>query len=249
MGNLVYSYNVYYLHSFNNHPNYGCKSLEYSQNFRSITVSGLPYLMKNPHFDAVALRVTWLRVGWQFLVNSTTRNAQFASDNASSSNGMSEAVWVNTYSNTDHDIRAQLYNSSGLRAGQEILVDNTTIDSGEPKVAMDSRGDFLVNSATTPCPVATPMWSGEVILGWEPGHQHLCRRQHRAARARLGRRYGCQRQLRRFLHLRLQLVGPAQLHASWHSNTAGRLRQIIPVATTTHNESRSSVAMAPDGLL
>ena len=58
-GNLVYSYNVYYWHSFNNHPNYGCKSLEYSQNFRSITVSGLPYLMKKPHFDAVALR--WAR--------------------------------------------------------------------------------------------------------------------------------------------------------------------------------------------
>ena len=54
-GNLVYSYNVYYWHIFNNHPNYGCKSLEYSQNFRSIAVSGLPYLMKNSHFDAVAL--------------------------------------------------------------------------------------------------------------------------------------------------------------------------------------------------
>ena len=57
-GNLVCSYNVYYWHIFNNHPNYGCKSLEYSQNFRSITMSGLPYLMKNPHFDAVALRTT-----------------------------------------------------------------------------------------------------------------------------------------------------------------------------------------------
>jgi|SRR5208337_914791 len=56
-GNLVCSYNVYYWHIFNNHPKYGCKSLEYSQNFRSITVSGLPYLMKNPHFDAVALGV------------------------------------------------------------------------------------------------------------------------------------------------------------------------------------------------
>ena len=54
-GNVVCSYNVYYWHIFNNHPNYGCKSLECSQNFRSITVSGLPYLMKNPHFDAVAL--------------------------------------------------------------------------------------------------------------------------------------------------------------------------------------------------
>src|SRR5208337_282537 len=54
-GNLICSYNVYYWHIFNNHPNYGCKSLEYSQKFRSITVSGLPYLMKNPHFDAVAL--------------------------------------------------------------------------------------------------------------------------------------------------------------------------------------------------
>ena len=53
--NLVCSYNVYCRYSFNNHPNYGCKSLEYSQNFRSITVSGLPYLMKNPYFDAVAL--------------------------------------------------------------------------------------------------------------------------------------------------------------------------------------------------
>src|SRR5208337_3427628 len=89
-------------------------------------------------------RVTLSLVGSEFLVNSTTRNGQFASDNASSSNGMSVAVWVDTYSNTDHDIRAQLYNSSGLRAGQEILVDYTTIDSGEPKVAMDSRGDFVV---------------------------------------------------------------------------------------------------------
>ena len=62
-GNLVCSYNVYYWHSFNNHPNYGCKSLEYSQNFRSITVSGLPYLMKNPHFDAVAL-VVERTFGW-----------------------------------------------------------------------------------------------------------------------------------------------------------------------------------------
>ena len=54
-GNLVCSYHVCYWNIFNNHPNCGCKSLEYSQNFRSITVSGLPYLMKNPHFDAVAL--------------------------------------------------------------------------------------------------------------------------------------------------------------------------------------------------
>src|SRR5208337_1672144 len=61
-GNLVCSYNVYYWHIFNNHPNYGCKSLEYSQNFRSITVSGLPCLMKNPHFDAVALIETALRI-------------------------------------------------------------------------------------------------------------------------------------------------------------------------------------------
>src|SRR5208337_900422 len=65
-GNLVCSYNVYYWHIFNNHPNYGCKSLEYSQNFRSITVSGLPYLMKNPHFDAVALvGRARLRTGFQ----------------------------------------------------------------------------------------------------------------------------------------------------------------------------------------
>ena len=185
--------------------------------------------------------------GPEFLVNSTIRNAQLASDNASSSNGMSVAVWVDTYSNTDRDIRAQLYNSAGLRAGPEIVVDYTTIDSGEPAVAMDSRGNFVVtwtnflpggnsdvearmyNSAGTPVTsifaVANhpgPEYASDVAMD---GNGNFV----------VSYTYDYS------LTSTNQDIG-AQLY-----NNSGRLLQFIPVATMPHNESRSSVAMAPSG--
>src|SRR5262245_11016283 len=51
--------------------------------------------------------------------------AQFESDTASSSNGVSVVVWTETFSDLnasrlDHDIFAQLYSSSGQKLGGQI---------------------------------------------------------------------------------------------------------------------------------
>src|SRR5262245_59154906 len=54
-----------------------------------------------------------------FRVNVNTSGAQFFSDNASSANGMSVAVW-NTNGFGDEDVHAQLFNAQGFRVGQEL---------------------------------------------------------------------------------------------------------------------------------
>jgi hypothetical protein len=77
-------------------------------------------------------------------LNTTTRNAQFASAVASSSNGNSVAVWTDTFSNTDHDIRAQRMNAVGGKTGSEIVVSASGLDEGQPAAAMDSHGNFVV---------------------------------------------------------------------------------------------------------
>jgi hypothetical protein len=66
------------------------------------------------------------------------------SDNASSANGTSVAVWVNAFSPTDHDIWAQRFDVAGHLAGSSIMVDFSTADSYHPRVAMDSQGRFVV---------------------------------------------------------------------------------------------------------
>jgi hypothetical protein len=78
-------------------------------------------------------------------VNTTTRNAQFGSANASSANGSSVAVWTDTYSSTDHDIRGQRYTATGQKTGPEIVVSFSSLDEGSPSVAMDDQGDFVVS--------------------------------------------------------------------------------------------------------
>src|SRR4051812_42218467 len=70
-----------------------------------------------------------LSLGSEFLVNSRIANDQTASANASSSNGMSVAVWDDEFSSTDHDIRGQLFDSSGFRLGTELLIDLDTRDA------------------------------------------------------------------------------------------------------------------------
>jgi hypothetical protein len=68
----------------------------------------------------------------------------FGSANASSTNGMSVAVWVREFTPSDHDIRAQLYSASGAKVGGEIFVENGTLDDVDPSVAMDAQGNFVV---------------------------------------------------------------------------------------------------------
>jgi hypothetical protein len=66
------------------------------------------------------------------------------SDNASSSNGNSVAVWVNAASANDHDIWAQRFDNLGNATGAPIEVDFTTHDSYDPHVSMDNQGRFVV---------------------------------------------------------------------------------------------------------
>jgi hypothetical protein len=158
---------------------------------------------------------------------------------------MSVAVWVDAFSSTDHDIRAQLYNSDGTRKGSEIVVDNTTIDSGEPAVSMDSRGDFVVtwtdfkpggnsdvearvyNSNTSPV-------TGIVAVANTANPEHA----PDVAMDANGN----------FVVSYTYDFSPSDQDIYAHRyNFNAQLQQSIAVATTTQNESRSSVAMAPDG--
>jgi hypothetical protein len=85
-----------------------------------------------------------LSVLGEFQVNTTTRNNQSEAANACAANGRSVAVWTDQYSDSDADVRAQVYNSSGLPSGPEILVAYTTRNEHHPKVAMDAAGNFVV---------------------------------------------------------------------------------------------------------
>jgi hypothetical protein len=98
---------------------------------------------RRPSLEALEGRQL-MSLGVESLVNTTTRNAQFESDNASSANGTSVVVWTDTFSSTDHDIRAQVYNANGSPRGPEIAVSLSGLDEGDPAVAMDANGNFTV---------------------------------------------------------------------------------------------------------
>jgi hypothetical protein len=67
------------------------------------------------------------------------------SDNASSRNGTSVAVWVNAISSTQHHIWAQRFDQNGQAAGAPFQVDSLgTGDSYAPHVAMDGSDRFVV---------------------------------------------------------------------------------------------------------
>jgi hypothetical protein len=68
----------------------------------------------------------------------------FQSANASSFNGTSVAVWINAFSEVDHDIWAQRFDADGQPTGEPISVDFSTANSYLPRVAMDRQGRFVV---------------------------------------------------------------------------------------------------------
>jgi hypothetical protein len=82
-------------------------------------------------------------------VNTTTRNAQFNSNNATNAGGETVVVWTDTFSPTDHDIRAQRYNSFGGKLGPEIVVSFSSLDEDHAKVALDDTGRFVVTWTQT----------------------------------------------------------------------------------------------------
>src|SRR5262245_60467605 len=96
--------------------------------------------------------------------------AVFGTTNASSSNGMSVAVWTRAYSDTDHDIFAQLYAANGAPIGGQVPVETGVLDDFDPSVAMDATGDFVVvwsqrAAGSTPDIVARQFDSKGIAVG------------------------------------------------------------------------------------
>jgi hypothetical protein len=85
-----------------------------------------------------------MSLGNEFIANTTVRNDQLESDGAIAANGISVAVWVDTFSGTDHDIRAQIYNADGTLRGKEIVVEGSSAEARRPSVAIDDAGNFVV---------------------------------------------------------------------------------------------------------
>src|SRR5262249_39734898 len=102
-----------------------------------------PPRRNRPGLEALERRQL-LSLGDEFVANTTVRNDQLESDSASAANGISVAVWTDTFSPTDHDIRAQMFNPDGTLRGQEFLVEGSTADARRPSVAIDDAGNFVV---------------------------------------------------------------------------------------------------------
>jgi hypothetical protein len=178
-------------------------------------------------------------------VNTKTLNAQFASANASSANGSSVVVWTDTFSATDHDIRAQRFNSSGNKTGPEIVVSGSVLDEGSPAVAMDKQGDFVVtwvqtqpggdtnviakrfNSSGVPQGAIVPVGVGTFrehdpsVAMDDPGNFVVA-------------------------YTRDTNNNNPDIFAKRY-NTNGQLLGVVSVATSPVAEDNSSVAMTPDG--
>lgn len=90
-----------------------------------------------------------VRIGTEFLVNTTTQGAQWQPSVASLVNGGFIVTWSD-YSRTGGDasgwaVRGQRYNADGVRVGAEFLVNTTTRgEQTEPSVASLTSGGFVV---------------------------------------------------------------------------------------------------------
>jgi hypothetical protein len=207
---------------------------------------------QRPELDPLEGRMLLSLYASEFRVNSPTyttlsHNLNQDSANASSSNGMSVVVWDHTFSSTDHDIYAQLYDSSGRPKGSQNTVDASSWDDTLPKVAMDAHGDFVVawdratgsgnaavvarmyNSAGTPTNsafyVALNNWASDYD---PPGVAMDANGDFVVAYT-----YNYSRTDQDILAVQY--------------NSAGNPVEWINVANSTHSETQPSVAMAPDG--
>ena len=188
-----------------------------------------------------------MSVGPEFIapINTTTRNAQFDSDNASSSNGSSVVVWTDTFSPTDHDIRAQRFNSFGTFSGSEITVSSSSLDESSPAVAMDSLGNFVVTWTQTLASGDTNVVArrfdsngnavGDVVQVGAGTFQESDPDVAMDAQGNFVVSY-----------TRNTNNNNPDVFAKQY-NSSGQLLHVVDVATTSRAETHSSVAMTPDG--
>lgn len=177
-------------------------------------------------------------------VNTTTRNAQFASDNATNAGGESVVVWTDVYNGSDWDIRAQRYNSFGGKIGPENIVAYTTLQESDPSVAIDGQGRFVVTYmqqvGTDTNVLAQRFDSNGNILGAPVQVGAGTFREHNADVA-MNDQGGFVVSYTRDTNNN----NPDVFAKRYDVN--GNLLQVINVATTGVSEGNSSVAMTPDG--
>jgi Ca2+-binding RTX toxin-like protein len=95
-----------------------------------------------------------IKVGQEFLVNTTTLNSQRESTVTRLSDGRFVVVWSdNSQSGGDTSafgVRAQIFNANGTRSGTEFLVNTITAgDQAEPAITALANGRFLVTWTDT----------------------------------------------------------------------------------------------------
>ncbi len=85
-------------------------------------------------------------VGDEFLVNTETANSQQSPSVALDADGDFVIVWQSSYQDgSGFGVYAQRYQADGLATGGEFLVNTETAGfQGNPNVAMDADGDFVV---------------------------------------------------------------------------------------------------------
>jgi hypothetical protein len=99
---------------------------------------------RRPAVEALEGRALLSFLGSESLVSLNPQNTMnFDTDNASSPDRTSVAVWVNDDSGK-YDIWAQRFDSLGRAAGAPIAVDSTAAESYNPHVSMDGQGRFVV---------------------------------------------------------------------------------------------------------
>jgi hypothetical protein len=189
-----------------------------------------------------------MSLGPEFIgpINTTTRNAQFDSDNASNAGGQSVVVWTDTFSSTDHDIRAQRFNSFGTKIGPEIVVSFSGLDEGSPSVAIDGQGRFEV------------AWT-QFLPG---GDSNVVAQRFDANGNKVGDviQVGAGTFRETDPDVATDLVGDFVVSYTRNTNNnnpdifakeynnAGQLLRVVDVATTTTAETHSSVSMSQFGL-
>jgi hypothetical protein len=180
-------------------------------------------------------------------VNTTTRNSQNHSANATSANGSSVVVWVDTFSTADLDIRAQRYNSSGAKTGPEIVVAFTSRSEFQPSVAINDSGQFVVSytqfvvAGGDTNVVAQRFDSGGNAVGGpiQVGSGTFFETRSHVAMDRAGN----------FVVSYTRDTGNNgnfDIFAKQY-NSGGQLLKVIDVAISPVAETESSVAMTPDG--
>ena len=108
--------------------------------------TGYACLLSAPLLLTPGSGVAQVAVGGEFQVNTNTLNFQIRPSVATDSDGDFVVVWQSfSQDGSNYGIYGQRYNKTGTPAGTEFRINTTTADAQkDPKVAMDSDGDFVV---------------------------------------------------------------------------------------------------------